>query len=141
MVKSRASRGILLTSNLPQLQNLIKRDPASYKEEFLNQFNHYNSLLRLIQASPLALSNAIEFGGDSSASSSGTTTSDKFRELMTFIAQVTSCYPKETKDFPRELSELILDQSRARGLGNDAKKAIVQNLVMLRNKDVISSIE
>src|SRR6266566_5677968 len=36
-------RGLLRTSNLPQLQNLIKRDPVSYKEEFLQQWNHYNS--------------------------------------------------------------------------------------------------
>ena len=32
-------RGALLTSNLPQLQNLIKRDPVGYKEEFLQQWN------------------------------------------------------------------------------------------------------
>ena len=32
-------RGALLTSNLPQLQNLIKRDPEGYKEEFLQQWN------------------------------------------------------------------------------------------------------
>ncbi len=28
-------RGFLSTSNLPQLQNLIKRDPVSYKESVL----------------------------------------------------------------------------------------------------------
>ena len=28
-------RGLLRTSNLPQLQNLIKRDPVSYEEDFL----------------------------------------------------------------------------------------------------------
>ena len=27
-----------LPNNLPQLQNLIKRDPESYKDEFLQQF-------------------------------------------------------------------------------------------------------
>ena len=30
-----------LSSNLPQLQNLIKRDPESYKEEFQQQLRHF----------------------------------------------------------------------------------------------------
>jgi protein SDA1 len=62
-------RGILLTANLPQLQNLIKRDPASYKEEFLQQWNHYNSIRQIFQINP-----------DEQA--------QHFRELVTFISQV-----------------------------------------------------
>src|SRR5579859_1258698 len=41
MVKQ--SRAALLPTNLPHLQNLIKRDPGSYKEEFLLQWQHYQS--------------------------------------------------------------------------------------------------
>ena len=33
-----------LPSNLPQLQNLIKRDPESYKQEVLNNFESVVSL-------------------------------------------------------------------------------------------------
>lgn len=44
MGKPRTSRGINLLQNLPQLQNLIKRDAASYQAEFQNQYNHYLSL-------------------------------------------------------------------------------------------------
>ena len=62
-------RGLLRTSNLPQLQNLIKRDPISYKEEFLQQWNHYNSTRQIFQINP------------------GEQTSH-FRELVTFISQV-----------------------------------------------------
>jgi len=61
-------RGLLRTSNLPQLQNLVKRDPVSYKEEFLQQWNHYNSTRRIFQINP-----------DEQAS--------HFRELVTFISQ------------------------------------------------------
>lgn len=64
-------RGILLTANLPQLQNLIKRDPAAYKEEFLQQWNHYNSIRQIFQINP-----------DEQA--------QHFRELVSFIAQVSS---------------------------------------------------
>ena len=66
-------RGILLTSNLPQLQNLIKRDPAAYKEEFLQQWNHYNSVRQIFHINP-----------DEQA--------QHFRELVTFIAQVSASY-------------------------------------------------
>lgn len=62
-------RGILLTANLPQLQNLVKRDPEGYKEEFLQQWNHYNSIRQIFQINP-----------DEQA--------QHFRELVAFISQV-----------------------------------------------------
>ncbi|KAK0502957.1 SDA1-domain-containing protein [Armillaria luteobubalina] len=113
-------RGILLTSNLPQLQNLIKRDPAAYKEEFLQQWNHYNSIRQIFQANPSEYA-------------------QQFRELVTFIAQVAPCYPKETEEFPSHLSVLLLENYAT--LSPDTRKTLVQNLVMLRNKNVITSIE
>lgn len=63
------ARGLLLTSNLPQLQNLIKRDPIAYKEEFLQQWTHYNSVREIFRTNP-----------DEQA--------QNFRELVTFISQV-----------------------------------------------------
>lgn len=41
-----------LPDNLPQLQNLIKRDPSSYREEFMQQYNHYLSLLEVFRLNP-----------------------------------------------------------------------------------------
>ena len=67
-------RGVLLTSNLPQLQNLIKRDPVAYKEEFLQQWNHYNSIRQIFKINP-----------DEQA--------QHYRELVTFISQVGSIQP------------------------------------------------
>lgn len=67
-------RGLLLTSNLPQLQNLIKRDPTAYKEEFLQQWTHYNSVIEIFKANP-----------DEHA--------QNFRELVTFISQVFTSLP------------------------------------------------
>ncbi|KAF7304623.1 Protein SDA1 [Mycena kentingensis (nom. inval.)] len=113
-------RGILLTANLPQLQNLIKRDPLSYKEEFLQQWNHYNSIRRIFATNP-----------DEQAA--------HFRELVTFISQVATCYPKETAEFPSQISTLLLENYGI--LSPDTRKTLVQNLVMLKNKEVISSIE
>lgn len=114
-------RGILLTANLPQLQNLIKRDPVGYKEEFLQQYNHYNSIRQLFVISP----------DDDNAA--------HLRELVAFIAQVAVCYPKETADFPSHLSSLVLEHYGT--LAPDTRKTLLHNLVILRNKNVISSIE
>ncbi|KAF6764950.1 SDA1-domain-containing protein [Ephemerocybe angulata] len=113
-------RGILLTSNLPQLQNLIKRDPSAYKEEFLQQWNHYNSIREIFAINPEE--QAHHFG-----------------ELVTFISQVATCYPKETAQFPTQISTLLLESYNVLSL--DTKKTLVQNLVMLRNKSVISSVD
>ncbi|TBU28964.1 SDA1-domain-containing protein [Dichomitus squalens] len=112
-------RGVLLTSNLPQLQNLIKRDPSAYKEEFLQQWNHFNSIRQIFQINPEE-------------------NAQHFRELVSFVAQVAQCYPKETSDFPSQMSTLLLENYGT--LSPDTRKSLVQNLVMLRNKNVITSI-
>ena len=41
-----------LPNNLPQLQNLIKRDPESYKEEFQQQWRHFDSTLQVFELNP-----------------------------------------------------------------------------------------
>ncbi|CUA77184.1 Protein sda1 [Schizosaccharomyces pombe 972h-] [Rhizoctonia solani] len=118
----KVGRGALLTSNLPQLQNLIKRDPVSYRDEFIQQWGHYDSIRRIFALKP-----------DDDAQA------ERFRELVTFISHVSQCYPKETAEFPTHLSELLLQSYST--LSPDTRKTLVSNLVMLRNKDVISSIE
>ncbi|KAI4293939.1 SDA1-domain-containing protein [Schizophyllum commune Loenen D] len=110
--RSRGSRGIL--------QNLIKRDPAAYKEEFLQQWNHYNSVRQIFDINP-----------DEHA--------QHLRELVSFIAQVATCYPKETAEFPQQIATLLLESYGS--LAPEIRKTLVQNLVMLRNKGVITSIE
>ncbi|KAH8116301.1 SDA1-domain-containing protein [Phellopilus nigrolimitatus] len=120
MVRSHAGRGVLLSSNLPQLQNLIKRDPAAYKEEFLQQWNHYRSILNIFQANPVEQS-------------------EQFRDMITFISQVAPCYPNETTNFSAELSSLLLNHYGE--LNADTKRSLISNLIILRKKDVIPPTE
>nr|XP_018260886.1 protein SDA1 [Kwoniella dejecticola CBS 10117]OBR83044.1 protein SDA1 [Kwoniella dejecticola CBS 10117] len=135
MPKSRASRGILLTSNLPQLQNLIKRDPEGYKEEFLTQYNHYLSLLRLQQVSSISSTNA-------SNSSNVDKSNELFGDLITFISQVAQCYPAETRELPLQFKGLLLGSAEGgQTVKGDLRRTVVKNLVMLRNKEIIDSIE
>ncbi|KAJ4501710.1 SDA1-domain-containing protein [Lentinula lateritia] len=113
-------RSVLLTSNLPQLQNLIKRDPTSYKDEFLQQWNHYNSIRLIFHLNP-----------DEHA--------QHFRELVAFIAQVATCYPKETAELPSQISTILLESYGM--LSPDTRKALISTMVLLRNKNVITPIE
>lgn len=112
--------------NLPQLQNLIKRDSPAYRDEFLSQWAHYTSTLQILQ---LSSSNAAD--RDRSAAN--------FRELVSFVAQVAGCYPDVTGEFAGQVMGLLLEQWQM--LSGELRTCLVQNLVMMRNRDVISSIE
>lgn len=114
----RRNRAALLATNLPQLQNLIKRDPPSYKQEFLLQYNHFLSFLSLLALEP-------------------TQPPKNFGETCTFISHVCNCYPQETKEFPDKL--LTLFKNAALGMDSDMRQVLVKCLILLRNKDVISS--
>lgn len=41
-----------LPHNLPQLQNLIKRDPDSYRDEFLQQYRHFQGIVEIFRLNP-----------------------------------------------------------------------------------------
>uniref|UniRef100_A0A8U8C871 Protein SDA1 n=1 Tax=Geospiza parvula TaxID=87175 RepID=A0A8U8C871_GEOPR len=81
-------QGNKLPSNLPQLQNLIKRDPTSYTEEFLQQYHHYQSHVEIFTFQP-------------------DKPSKELAELLMFLAQVAHCYPEHMASFPQQLKELL----------------------------------
>jgi protein SDA1 len=117
MVKKRGAA--ILPNNIILLQNLVKRDPESYREEFLQQYAHYESLRDLFVANPS--------GQDG----------DELAELIGFVTAVCSCFPKESNNFPDELKSLISKNHRE--LSPELREKIIQCLVMLRNKDVITA--
>lgn len=53
--------------------------------------------------------------------------------------QVAQFYPVETSEFPSHLSSLLLGSYSS--LSPDIRHSLLQNLVMLRNKGVITSFE
>ncbi|KAG7816598.1 hypothetical protein KL928_004640 [Ogataea angusta] len=117
MVKRK--RAAILPTNIALLQNLVKRDPESYYEEFLQQYAHYESMRDIFLLSP--------------SSHDG----EEFAELIGFMSAVCSCYPKETEHFPDDLKTILTNNHR--DLTPDLREKIIQCLVMLRNKDVISA--
>ncbi|XP_030598410.1 protein SDA1 homolog isoform X2 [Archocentrus centrarchus] len=105
-----------LPNNLPQLQNLIKRDPQSYVEEFLQQYRHYQSNVQIFKLQP-------------------DKPNKELADLVMFLAQVGHCYSQQLSTFPKELSELLLSYHTV--LEPDLRMTFCKALILLRNKDLI----
>ncbi|SCU92447.1 LANO_0E00914g1_1 [Lachancea nothofagi CBS 11611] len=121
----RKSRAAILPTNVILLQNLVKRDPKSYREEFLQQYSHYESLRDIFMLSAMESQSADD------------TNTRQFVELVGFVSQVCSCFPEETANFPDELKQLVLDYHRS--LPFEVREKIISSLTMLRNKGIISA--
>ena len=79
-------------TSLPALQNLIKRDPLGYEDEFVRRYRHFQSLLELHRQNP---------GSDS-------------KDLVanvSFISHVAPCYAKLAAELPSALSSLLEEHS------------------------------
>ncbi|SGY79834.1 BQ5605_C008g05232 [Microbotryum silenes-dioicae] len=145
-LRVKTARGALITTSLPSLQNLIKRSSDSYAEEFAVQWARFGSLVKIVQ---LGLGGA---KGDE----------DKLREVTGFVCQVAHLYPTMTSSLPSTLSNLLLSSaptpatSSAAGsislvgngvsgggvqLGPEMRKTMMQGLVLLRRREVISGVE
>lgn len=116
----RQRRAAILPTNIALLQNLIRRDPESYKEEFKLQHDHYASLRDIFFQNPRSLQGTQEF-----------------TELLGFMTQMCSCYPKETDGFSAEISNLLVENHS--GLHVVVAEKLIHCLSMLRNKGILSN--
>uniref|UniRef100_A0A3Q2STE6 Protein SDA1 n=1 Tax=Fundulus heteroclitus TaxID=8078 RepID=A0A3Q2STE6_FUNHE len=105
-----------LPNNLPQLQNLIKRDPQSYVDEFLQQHRHYQSNVEIFKLQPDKANRELA-------------------DLLMFLSQVAHCYTQQLSTFPRQLSELLMSFHSV--MDPDLRMTFCKALVLLRNKDLI----
>jgi len=62
--------------DLAQLQNLIKRDPGAYYDEFILQWRRFQSELELFKLNPTTLA-----------------TADEFASLIMFLSHVRTSFP------------------------------------------------
>lgn len=107
-------------SNLPQLQNFIKRDPASYKDDFLQQYTHFLSTLEVFQLAPGDMNKNLD-------------------DLVMFIAQTIQCYPEEMKQFPQLLMDILKNQSTI--MDPQMRKGFCKALAMMRFKNILCPLE
>ncbi|KAG5481593.1 hypothetical protein LSCM1_05617 [Leishmania martiniquensis] len=108
-----AFRGTLLL-----LQNRTRRDPESYREEFLAQLDHF----RACSATVL----------------SQRSLNPQFVAVLSYVCHVSHCFPKEAAVIVNVVVEL-LHASKGEGLPSDLRLALVKALILLRAKDLIST--
>ena len=122
MVKRKLAALEKVDADLANLQNKIKRDPASYENDFLHQYMQYdNQRIIFLQAPASTSENAIV----------------SFRDLIEFVAHVADCYKEQTKEFPSQLVEILSVHHAI--LEPQLREKIVGSLVLLRRKEVIDS--
>ncbi|MCO5589572.1 hypothetical protein L7F22_043540 [Adiantum nelumboides] len=129
------ARGLLNASNLPALQNLIKRDPGSYVDDFRSQWNHYESLRQLYTGS--VAMDSMDIGMASNTRVLNKDQEDKFVALLSFVTQLAPSFPEITSPLFQQLSSLLLEHHSI--IGKEVRSACVRSLVLMRNRDVISS--
>ncbi|KAI7868089.1 SDA1-domain-containing protein [Spinellus fusiger] len=112
------NREALLPTHLPQLQNLIKRDPKSYEAEFLQQYRHFQSSLAIFCLKP-----------DEEAK--------ELSDLVMFLSHVLQCYPKETEGLPQQIVDILKEHCMV--LHPEVRKVLVQALILLRHKGVLDN--
>lgn len=113
------NKKVSVVLKLPQLQNLIKRDPKAYYEEFLMQQRHFDSELEIFKMKP-------------------TKDSDRFTELVNFVCHVSACYKEETAHVPGALMALLEEHST--NLHPDVRAKLIQSLILLRNKQILDPL-
>lgn len=150
----------LTSTNIILLQNLIKRDPESYRDEFLQQLNHYGTIRDIFLLSESTNTGSTEqqqqldimndYDEDSASVNGVVATNNNFStksidtqivtdftELIGFISSVCQCYPKETANFPLELKTLLIEYYSI--LNWELKEKIIVSLTMMKNKKFITA--
>ncbi|XP_034830491.1 protein SDA1 homolog [Maniola hyperantus] len=109
-----------LPNNLTQLQNLIKRDRDSYKDEFRQQLAHFETTLEIFNLNP-------------------TEYNKKLDEQAMFLAQVTQCYQNDMKHFPQKIVDILKRHNTT--MQSEMRLALCKCLILLRNKNFITSFD
>ncbi|GIY02488.1 protein SDA1 homolog [Caerostris extrusa] len=116
----RETTTVKFSYTLLQLQNYIKRDPESYYEEFQIQHEHFKAMLKLLNL------NAQEYQED-------------FADMVNFLAQVSSCYKEDLKDFPEILMNMLKENGAI--LNPSLRHCLVKALILMRNRGILDLIQ
>lgn len=104
--------------NYPQLQILIKRDPNSYKEDFLQQYEQFLISLSILHTHPQTID-------------------EHFISLLMFLSQAAQYYKKDLADFGVKIINLL--ENNSDNILPDLRKSLVQVLVTLQKQKMINT--
>jgi len=103
------------------LRYKLKRDPQSYRDDFNNQYQQYETLRDLFLQNPASTDSGLV----------------ALKDLIEFISHVADRYPDLTSKFPGDLKAILEQHHEV--LEYELRDKIVGSIVLLRNKDVIDS--
>ncbi|KAJ3259311.1 Protein SDA1 [Boothiomyces macroporosus] len=83
----------------------------------MTQYRHFESSMAIFNLKPDTESNA-------------------FGEQIMFISAVAICYPKQCKDFPQHIIDLLSNHYQL--MAPELRKTMVQALILMRNRDLIT---
>ncbi|GAX23899.1 protein SDA1 [Fistulifera solaris] len=135
---SGTGKRVEVTLKLPQLQNLCKRDPSGYKEDFEAQVRRLESELGILALQPATEPSArlielIQFAAAVSSSSYKTTHADHIANLL--IGLLVGEQSAEDKN-----NVMISSSLPVTALHRDVRKTCVSALILMRNKGVLPPI-
>lgn len=110
----------ILLQKLPQLQNFIKRDPQSYREEFLQQWQHFENNMAIFEQAPSEEQLEIN-------------------DLIKFLSHVVGCYPDIAGSFPQLLKGMLEEHYSI--LNVELRRTMVSALILLKNKGLLESMD
>lgn len=127
-----------VTLKLPQLQNLCKRDPASYREDYDAQVRRLESELSVLQLQPSTVPGErvvelIQFAAAVSSSSYKGQESDRIASMLMSLLGGT----KGISNGYTTISTL----PTAASLHRDVRKAAVSALILMRNKGTVAPLD
>eukprot|EP00440_Ansanella_granifera_P044219 gb/GFBE01047920.1/.p1 GENE.gb/GFBE01047920.1/~~gb/GFBE01047920.1/.p1 ORF type:complete len:679 (+),score=196.21 gb/GFBE01047920.1/:1-2037(+) len=100
--------------SLPQLQNLMKKDPEAYELEFDQQWSHFDSQMEIFKLKPQKPSGS-------------------FGEQVMFLAHVASSFPEKAKALPDLLIGALSEHFEI--MHSTMRTTLVQALILMRNRD------
>ena len=110
-----------VTSSLPLLQDLIKRDPENYEDEYKTRLEHFEAQLAIFSLHPEE--------------------SDReFHRLVIFLAQVAPCYSQELgQRFYDTILSLLKDKSHV--MHRHTRLALTTALMLIRRRSTVPLID
>lgn len=100
--------------SLPQLQNLMKKDPEAYEVEFQQQWKHFISQMEIFKLKPQKPHSS-------------------FGEQVMFLAHVAPSFPGKGEAFPGELIAALDEHYEV--MHTSMRQVLVQALILLRNRN------
>ena len=141
-VATGAGTKVDVTLKLPQLQNLCKRDPAGYREDYDAQVRRLESECGILKLSPQSpsprLIELVQFSAAVSSSSYKGDESDRIANML--IDLLVGTDSNDTKSQPGQNLKMTMPTSSLQ-LHRDVRKSCVSALILMRNKGAIQPLK